>query len=195
MAASIVAHAVALGLAKWDVPLWSGPESRSADARTAIDRYEEQRPLQVVRLRLAGEASSETASGQATAASAGAAAAPSFRPRAATSAPALDLAPAARRPAELPLASAAPTDVRTASSGVSDPNRGVVFVGASEAARLAERDLERAARAGRLAGASGRGSGISISIVGGGAGCDTPATGVFDTFAGSFGRSGPGQRF
>lgn len=194
MALSIAAHALALGLAKWDVSVWSGPEDGSSEARATIDRYEEQRPLHVVRLRLAGEAPSEAVSGPAAAA-AGEVGGLAFEPRLPARPRSLELAPVAPRPAPLPLAGTPPADARTVTGDLGDPNRGVVFVGASEAARLAERDLERAARTGRLAGASGRGRGISISIVGGGADCDTPVTGVFDTFAGSFGRPGPGRRF
>lgn len=197
MALSIAVHGVALALAKWNVPLWPGGDREVAAGPAPADADPERRPLEVVRLRIVGAAVAGAGPGaEGVSASAPAAAGPS-RPRVAARGATPDLAPVARRPVALPLASAGHAGRGIADGGARDPNRGIVFVGASEAARLAERDLERAARAGRLSGASGRGRGISISIVGSGADCDTPATGVFGSFAGSFGRGsgGIGRRF
>lgn len=195
MVLSVLVHGVVLALVQIDVPLWPGSESEEGEAIASADRYLTQQPLELVQIRVTEAAAADEAASVRAAETerAAPAAEASFRPTPGPTASALSLEPVARRP--VPDLSSAVADAR-ATEPARDLNRGVTFVGASEAARLAERDLERASRSGRLssAGSRGSGGGISISIVGAGGNCDTPATGVFDRFSGSFGDRGIGGR-
>jgi len=184
---SVLVHGAVLALAKFEIDLWPRGDRAAEAAEAEADRYLARQPLEVVRVTVADAAADETAASPTEAAeSATLPAAAPFEPKVVSSPAPMDLTPVAERPTNAPPVPTAVADAGSSEPSVRNPNRGVVFVGANEAARLAERDLDRAEREGRLDGASGRG--VGISIVGGGADCNTPATGVFDRFAGSFGR-------
>lgn len=194
MILSVLVHGAVLAFAKLNIQLWPGPEDGRAET-VAGERFLAQSPLQVVRIadaaageEAAADATTEPAAAEAPARLSGS----SFRPRPSASAPEMDLAPA-ERSAEAPTVEAFLARAPAApKSGRTDLNEGVDFTGASQAAREADRSRrDGGGRSGRGTG----GGGISVVISGAGGGCDTPATGIFDRFSGSFGGGGVSRRF
>lgn len=194
MVLSIVVHGVLLAAGSLHVDLFTTDRDGKRASADAADRYLEERPLEVVRIRQAtGAAPEAAAEAEGTpaveATEIGRIARLSVAPQASPSAPSLTLdevktRPEGSMPTLVSRLAAAPASPR------SELSRAVEFRAASRAAQDAERDRKRPARGGLE---RGRGSGgFSVQI--GDADCDTPL-GVFDDFAGSFGRGSFGGGF
>lgn len=204
MGVSVAVHAAVLAFVRLGVPTLPDTE-RARTASDAVDRYGQQRPIQVVRL-----APPATARERQTGAYPETSAARDPAETDAAASPRLTLAAGGPdlRPAEatsegfehvVPTVSA----VAGADGAATDLNEGVAFEPASRAARDAARDRGRDRR-------GSRGSGIGITILGpGGGDCDPSLlpggglpvpTGIVDDFAGGLGgatsgggRSAPGS--